>query len=293
MKKRFLLTAGMAASLLFASGCTNDDSNSVATVNGTKITEKEMDKQMKELYGASTLSTMIQVKLLESKYSVTKDDVEKRFKEMKANFSTEKEFDAFIKQNYPSEQFYKDNVIRINLLAEKATTDGVKVSEDEMKTYYERSKQEIKARHILVDKEEDAKKIYEELKNGADFAAIAKEKSKDTGSAQEGGLLPTFSVGQMVTEFEDASYSLKPGEMSQPIKSQHGYHIIKLEEKTDKKSGVKPYNEMKDKIEKDLKAKKAKSVDEVMQKLLKDAKIEVQDKDLKNVLDKIKSAQGK
>ena len=88
---------------------------------------------------------------------------------------------------------------------------------------------EYKAAHILVENEDEAKAIEEELKGGADFAAVAKEKS--TGpSGPNGGELGWFGKGMMVPEFETAVMALKPGEVSAPVKTQFGWHVIKLEE---------------------------------------------------------------
>ena len=90
---------------------------------------------------------------------------------------------------------------------------------------------EVHARHILVAKEEDAKAIIAQLQKGADFATLAKSKSTD-GSAKEGGDLGFFSHDEMVPEFADAAFAMKPGEVSKvPVKTQFGYHVIKVEER--------------------------------------------------------------
>jgi peptidyl-prolyl cis-trans isomerase C len=90
---------------------------------------------------------------------------------------------------------------------------------------------EVHARHILVAKEEDAKAIIAQLQKGADFATLAKSKSTD-GSAKEGGDLGFFSHDEMVPEFADAAFAMKPGEISKvPVKTQFGYHVIKVEER--------------------------------------------------------------
>ena len=89
---------------------------------------------------------------------------------------------------------------------------------------------QVRARHILVDTKEEAEKIIEELKGGADFAELAKQ-SKDP-SGQNGGDLGFFGAGQMVPEFEKAAFALEPGQFTQePVKSQFGWHVIKVEEK--------------------------------------------------------------
>jgi len=91
--------------------------------------------------------------------------------------------------------------------------------------------EEVHARHILVASEADAKKIIAELKGGGDFAAIAKARSSDPGAAQ-GGDLGFFKRGDMLPEFAEAAFALKPGEISdKPVKTQYGWHVIKLEER--------------------------------------------------------------
>ncbi len=92
--------------------------------------------------------------------------------------------------------------------------------------------EEMHARHILVKTEDEAKAVIADLAKGADFAKLAEEKSQDPGSAKQGGDLGFFSAGDMVPEFEKAASELKAGEVSKtPIKTQFGFHVIKLEEK--------------------------------------------------------------
>src|SRR5262249_16487619 len=95
-------------------------------------------------------------------------------------------------------------------------------------------KQKGHARHILVETEEEAKQVEDELKKGADFAELAKKKSKDPG-ASDGGDLGFFTKDQMVPEFSAAAFALEPGKISDPVKSQLGWHVIKVEEKRNRK----------------------------------------------------------
>lgn len=106
--------------------------------------------------------------------------------------------------------------------------------------------EEVRARHILVETEEKAKEVLAKLKAGGDFAALAKAESKDTGSA-DGGDLGYFAKGQMVAEFSDAAFKLEKGGLSEPVKSQFGWHIIKLEDKRNKP--VPEYEQVKGQIE--------------------------------------------
>lgn len=90
------------------------------------------------------------------------------------------------------------------------------------------SEEQVWARHILVDTEAEAKTVYELLKKGSDFATLAEEQSKDTGSASQGGDLGWFGKGVMVPEFEQVAFTLPIGEIGEPVKSQFGYHIIQV-----------------------------------------------------------------
>jgi peptidyl-prolyl cis-trans isomerase C len=92
------------------------------------------------------------------------------------------------------------------------------------------NEEEVHARHILVATEGEAKDIVAQLKNGADFATLAKEKSKDPGAA-DGGDLGYFTKEQMVPEFAEAAFKLQKGQISDPVKTQFGWHIIKIEDR--------------------------------------------------------------
>jgi peptidyl-prolyl cis-trans isomerase C len=106
--------------------------------------------------------------------------------------------------------------------------------------------EEVRARHILVPSEDEAKTILAELRAGADFATVAKEKSKDPGAA-EGGDLGYFSKDQMVPEFAEVAFKMYAGQLSNPVKTQFGWHIIKLEDKRTKQAPE--FDKVKDQIE--------------------------------------------
>jgi len=108
------------------------------------------------------------------------------------------------------------------------------------------SEQEVHARHILVPTEDEAKAIEAELKNGADFVTLAKAKSKEPGAA-DGGDLGYFTKDQMVPEFSEVAFKLDKGQVSDPVKTQFGWHIIKLEDKRTKPTPA--YDEVKGQLE--------------------------------------------
>ncbi len=171
--------------------------------------------------------------------------------------------------------FTRNRLLMDSLLAAEgkaATTD-----EAMKKVYEEASKQiageqEVHARHILVPTEEEAKAVAEELKKGADFAELAKKKSKDPG-ASDGGDLGFFTKDQMVPEFSAVAFALEPNKISDPVKSQFGWHIIKVEEKRNRQAPE--FEQVKAQIETYV-TRKAQA--EYVAKLREAAKIERMDK---------------
>jgi peptidyl-prolyl cis-trans isomerase C len=127
------------------------------------------------------------------------------------------------------------------------------VTPDAMKKVYDDAvkqagaEQEVRARHILVPTEDEAKAVLAEIKKGTDFAELAKQKSKDPGAAAEGGDLGYFTKEQMVPEFANAAFKLEKGQVSEPIKTQFGWHIIKVEDKRNKP--VPEFDKVKEQVE--------------------------------------------
>lgn len=168
----------------------------------------------------------------------------------------------------------------------------INITEEDMKLYYKihsdefRTLETVRARHILIvyDKagSEDLKKkakekaeaLLKRVKAGDDFAKLASEYSDDPDSKTKGGDMGFFSKGRMIPDFEKAAFSLKPGEVSDVVETQAGFHIIKLEGK--KESVLEPYESVKDKVRDKVFAefKKAR-VDEFAEKAMKDAGVEL------------------
>ncbi|GGG32025.1 peptidylprolyl isomerase [Chelatococcus composti] len=172
--------------------------------------------------------------------------------------------------------YYRDKVLLDEYLqkeVEKAVTpEAARALYDETVKNL-KPEDEVRARHILLENEEDAKKVVARLEAGEDFAKVAGEVSKDPGSAKEGGDLGYFTKDRMVKEFADAAFALEPGKVSAPVKSQFGWHVIKVEDRR-----VKPlptFEEVKEQVEAYL-ARKAQQ--DLILGLRKDAKIERLDK---------------
>jgi len=171
--------------------------------------------------------------------------------------------------------FERNKVLMETLLqdaGQAALTDQAmhKVYDEAVKSMAD--EQEVHARHILVPTEDEAKAIEAELKNGADFAKLAKEKSKDPGAA-EGGDLGYFTKDQMVPEFAEVAFKLDKGQISDPVKTQFGWHIIKVEDKRTKPTPT--FDDVKSQIENYV-AHRAQA--ELVEKLRTTAKIERLDK---------------
>lgn len=107
--------------------------------------------------------------------------------------------------------------------------------------------QEVRARHILVDEEEEAIAVRERLDAGEEFAVVAREVSQDPGSARNGGDLGFFAAGRMVAPFSDAAFALEPGEVSDPVETQFGWHVIKVEER--RMTPLPTFEDMRDQID--------------------------------------------
>ena len=131
--------------------------------------------------------------------------------------------------------------------------DTIKVSDDEVKKYYDKHKDElaqVDASHILVKSEDMAKKVKKELDQGAKFEDLAKKYSTDTSNKDNGGALGYFGKGQMVKEFDEKVFSMKKGEISDPVKTEFGYHIIKVNDIKDSLESMKDALSQKVKSEK-------------------------------------------
>lgn len=168
--------------------------------------------------------------------------------------------------------YAKNKVLMETLLNDITKTAA---TEAEMKKLYDESvakmqpEEEIRARHILVKTEAEAKDVLAKLKGGADFEKLAKEISIDPSAKTNGGDLEYFSKGQMVAEFSDAAFKLEKGQLSEPVKSQFGFHVIRVEDKRQKP--LPKYEDVKDQVQAFV-VRKAQA--ELIMKLRADAKIE-------------------
>lgn len=270
-------TVAMSTAAMLALSACNNGSDVVVETKEGNITKEELYNEMKERYGKDVLRDLVHEKVLSKKFKVTDEELNKEIENLKEMYGVQ--YDLAVQQN--GEEAIRD-MVKLDLLRQKAAMEDMKVTDEELKKYYNEYKPKVKASHILVDDEKTAKDIKAKLEKGEDFAELAKEYSKDTGSAQNGGDLGWFGPGKMVEEFEKAAYALKVGEISDPVKTQFGYHIIKVTDKEKKKS----FDEMKEEIEFEVKKSKldTSKVQSKLDELMKEANVDIKDKSLKDAL---------
>jgi peptidyl-prolyl cis-trans isomerase C len=200
------------------------------------------------------------------------------------NFSGKEGKERFLKELINKELIYQDAINRglqndrelaekieefrkmslLTIVLKKEIEEKAEVTESETKEFYDgntdnfKTGEEVRARHILVDTEEKANDILSSIIKGESFAELAKTFSMDKGSAQNGGDLGFFSRGKMIPEFEETAFSLKKGEVSKPVKTTYGYHLI---ETTDKREGSQiQFEEAKENIKNQLVKEKQKTL---------------------------------
>jgi len=201
------------------------DSEVLAEVNGTPITQKDLEDRLNtlppqirarfETNKEQFLQELIKQRLLVDEAKVQKIEKDEKLLSVLKKLKTE---------------------LMVQRLVEKEVLEKVKVSEDEIRTYFDTNKDQfqspdqVHAYHILLPDEKKAKKIQKRLKKGEDFETLAKEVSVGPSSAR-GGDLGFVQKGQLVPEFEKVAFKIKLNKISEVVKTQFGYHIIKVTEK--------------------------------------------------------------
>lgn len=202
---------------------------------------------------------------------VTQEEIDAELNSYTVAMNGEEDFNKFLESNNMTKEFFIEN-LRKEILLEKHKEyimKDLEVTEKETEKYFEEYEEDlvvVKASHILVKTEEEGKAILERLNSGEDFAKVAEEASIDQASATQGGDLGYFAKGQMIAEFENAAFALNVGEVSDLVKTEVGYHIIKLADKKD------TYDALKDDIS--LLLKEDKYLEE-LQKLRDKSKVKI------------------
>lgn len=270
----------------------------VAKLNGKVITADELYSELKTQGGRSILTSMIDEYILDKEYKTTnemKKTAEATVKSYKSSYGDS--YKTFLSNYGISDDSELKNILIQQSKQEKVVEAYIKknITDSEMKSYYDSNiKGDIKASHILIsvkenatdeDKEKAKKKaeeIIEKLKNGEDFAKLAKKYSDDDESKKDGGNLGYFNTGDMVEAFEKAAYKLSVDEYTtEPVETTYGYHIIKKTGEKEKPSFEKSKSTIIEKIVDDKKENDTTITAKAMKALREKYKLNIKDKYLK------------
>ena len=240
MKSRIATFASLtlaACAVLLMTGC--GDQKTVATVNGQKITKGELDNKLEQQGGKAALAQMVQQDLVfqyakAHNIDVTDKEVQTKLDEISSHFPPG-QFESMLKQQGMTMDDAK-KLVRENLLTKKSVDANITVTDAQVNDYLKAQHltigqpSQVRARHILVKTQGEANTIETQLKGGADFATLAKAKSIDPGSKDKGGELGWFGPGQMVPAFQKAAFGLQVNQISSPVQTPFGWHVIQVEE---------------------------------------------------------------
>jgi foldase protein PrsA len=233
--------AGVTLSACSGLGGTSNGGGDVVSVNGNKIGRADLDKRLESSPLAKQVLTQLVQQALIDQYAkdqnitIAQADIDKKEADIKSKYPPG-QFQAILTQQGLTETDVQ-NILRQQLVIEKAISSQVHVTDADVKAYFDKNHaqfdqpEQVRARHILVADEKTADAIEAKLKAGANFADLAKQYSTDTASKVSGGDLGFFPRGKMVPAFSEAAFALKVGQTSEPVKSPFGWHIINLEDR--------------------------------------------------------------
>lgn len=299
MKKKFVGALALASTFALAA-CSNGSSENVATTKYGNVTKDEFVTAMKDSVGEQTLQRLVLTKVLEGSIEDAKSlktAADEEVAKLVAQYGGENGLLAALQHNGITSVDAYRQTLYLNKLMTEAVKKAANFSEEDIKAYYDAWEPQITAQHILIAAKSDAtdeekaaakakaEELIQKLKDGADFAELAKANSADTGTAEKGGQIGPFKRSDMVAEFATAAYNLKNvGDMTEtPVQTQFGYHIIKLVSRDEKKS----FDEVKEQMAKemlDAKLKDSAYLHQTMVDLVKAADVKITDESLQNAL---------
>lgn len=290
--RKIATTMGLALILILFAACSDQekpDPEIIATTEYGEITKEQFYNELKERFGEDVLKEMITRQILENKMDVNSKDefaeLDKEIEDMRDQLGNQ--FDELIKQQgFKTTEDYR-YVLYLSKLEYNFATSDIEVTEDDIREYYERLQEEIHARHILVKEKETAEEIIERYNNGEEFAALAEEYGTD-GTAKNGGTLGYFTAGKMVKPFEDAVYALEVGEISEPVQTDFGWHVIFVEDRRENETDIGEFDEVKDYLRDQLLSRQInyESVNNQMQSMIDEANIEIKIDEYKDLFKK-------
>ncbi|MET0407176.1 MAG: peptidylprolyl isomerase [Hyphomicrobium sp.] len=267
----FLTLALASAAAPFAARA---DDKVIATIDGKPITEGDLAVAEGEI--GSDMGTMPPAQKRISLLEFLIDN--QLFAEAAESEKLDQGSEFQTRLNYLKRRALRELYFEKVIKASVSDADARKIYDEQVKLL--KPEEEVSARHILVETEAEAKALKEKLDKGADFAQLAKENSKDPGSKDDGGNLGYFGHGQMVPQFEEVVFKLQKGEVSAPVKTQFGWHLVKLEDRRTKQPPA--FDIVKDRILQSLLLRKAQ---QTAVTLRGKSKIDIVDPDIKKAVD--------
>lgn len=283
--KKLALAATIAAGVITLSACSSDDPETVVETDSGSVTKEDFYNELKAANGESILQQLVTETILNDKYEVSDEEVDEQLETYKSQYGDQWE-SILTQSGYEDEDAFRED-LKTQLLQQKAIIEDIEVTDEEIETRYERMQTEIEASHILVADEETAQDIKSQLNDGADFAELAQENSTDSGSSSSGGELGYFSAGDMVSGFEDAAYSMEVDEISDPIQTENGWHIIKVTDKRDTEEEIEPLEDIRDDLKEEIALSKVDSTtaQEKINQLYEEANIDVKIDEFKDLFE--------
>lgn len=285
MRKKWLLPI-MGVFLAFGlAGC----GKTVATTAGGSISQQDYYNEMKKSdSGKQTLQQMILDKVMEKQYGkkVSKAEVTKQFNSYKSQYGSS--FKSVLSQNSMTESSFKKN-LRSNLLLKEAVKDHDTITQKKLKKQWKSYEPKVTVQHILVAKKDTAQTVVDSLKKDPsekNFKALAKKYSTDTSTKKDAGKLPAFDSTDtsLDSAFKKAAFKLKSGQYTTtPVKSQYGYHVIRMINNPGKGQMKDHTATLKSQIW-DADMSNNTVLHNVISKVLKKGNVQIKDDDLKNVL---------
>jgi foldase protein PrsA len=287
--KKFIITTVLATSVLAITACTSKDESEVIVESKLgNITQEEFYQELQDQVGKNVLHNMILEKVLTSNYELTEEEekeITTQIESLKSQYGDQ--FDMVLQQNgIRDEDAFRTGLTmdKLEAKAQEAAMSEIEVADEDVQARYDQMKYEVKASHILVDDEETAKELLAKIEAGEDFATLATENSTDTGSAANGGSLGEFFDinANLVPPFKEAAFDLEVDEVSQPVESQFGWHIIKVTDKREKED-VKPFEEMEEEIRQTLQQEQF-DPQQLLKDLMSEAEVDIQVEEYKDIL---------
>ncbi|MFS1159657.1 peptidylprolyl isomerase [Enterococcus lactis] len=290
MKKRFLALAIVLGTGLL-SGCTNAGEKTAVSYKGGTISEQEVMDSLKKMQGAdSTVQQLIVYQVFEDKYGddVSAKEVDSQYDQTKKQLGDS--FDSQLKTAGYTEETFKDS-IKQSLAFQEGLKKHIKLTDEDLKTAWKTFHPEVEAQIIQVASENDAKDVKKAADKGDDFSKLAKDKSTDTTTKEDGGKVKFDSTTTTVpTEVKEAAFKLKDGQVSDVITSTNTstyateYYVVKMVKNQNKGNDMDKYKKELKEIATDTKLSDSTFQNKVIGEVLKDANVKIKDKDFENVL---------